>query len=251
MGGPSGGDGARPSWSGRYRTLRRHPTGAQPRATSSATIAGPCQNCRPVSRHATTPAATTARPGHANDRFRPDLEGLRAVAILLVLLVPRPCAGFRWRLRRRRRLLRPLRVPDHRHPRSRPRRHGDDLAGRVLCAPGSSAAPGRGRGTGRDVARLGRPARAGRDRRRRSRRPCGRPVRLQHRIRAAGHRLSAGRPGTLAAPAFLVARRSRSSSTSCGPRCCSWPLDRWGVRIGSWRRSWHRSRSPPWWHRWS
>ena len=56
--------------------------------------------------------ALTAREGGRS--FRPDVEGIRAVAILLVVAVPRRDRRAPRRLRRRRRLLRHLRVPDHR-----------------------------------------------------------------------------------------------------------------------------------------
>src|SRR3990170_4826390 len=84
--------------------------------------------------------------------------------------------------------------------------------------------------------------RAGRDRRRRSRRPGGRPVRLQHRVRAAGHRLPAGRPGTLAAPALLVAlgrgavlppvARAAAPGRSIGGALASGPGDDHGIGHG-------------------
>ena len=57
--------------------------------------------------------------------FRPDIQGLRALAVLLsssTTSAPRPAAG---RVRRRRRLLRHLRLPDHRAaPRARRARPG-------------------------------------------------------------------------------------------------------------------------------
>ena len=53
--------------------------------------------------------------------FRPDIQGLRAIAVsLVVALPPLPVAAAR-RLHRRRRLLRHLRLPDHRPPRTQRR----------------------------------------------------------------------------------------------------------------------------------
>src|SRR3990170_2582051 len=176
-----------------------------PGRPSSATIARPCQNRRPVSRHATTPATTAARAGLANDRFRPDLEGLRAVAILLVLLYHAHVPGF-----------------------------GGGFVGvdvffvisgflitgilvRDLDATGTislGAFYARRSRSPTSLATAWRPA-------------CTSPT--------SGSRC---RPPTTCGPARHPRRsctsgrsRSRSSSTSRGLRCCSWPLDRWGVRI--------------------
>ena len=85
------------------------------------------------------------------DGFRPDIEGLRAVAIVAVLLCHAGRPLLRRRLRRRRRLLRHLRLPHHPPAARRARQDRRHLAAPLLRAPGQAPA-----------AALGRPARLGR-----------------------------------------------------------------------------------------
>ena len=157
-------------------------------------------------RHLVT--ASDVRPAaEPRDGFRPDLEGLRAVAVVLVLLYHAAVPGFSGGyvgvdvffvlsgflitgllLREVRRtgtislptLLRPAGAAPAARLGARPARHGRRLGLHDAAAPG-----------------------AGR-RRRRGRRG---PLRLQHALRLPGHRLPAGRDGAVADPPLLVARR--------------------------------------------
>ena len=160
------------------------------------------------------------RPGSPAS-FRPDVEGLRAVAIVRGPARPcrrRPRGG---RLRRRRRVLRHLGLRDHAGARARARRHGRGVADAVLRAAGEAAdAAGAGgdRHRRRAASLLLAPVRAevvattyGRRR-----------VRDEHA--AVGRRASTTSPPASrpAAPTTSGRSPSRSSSTSPG-RCCCWP----------------------------
>ena len=79
--------------------------------------------------------ALTAREGGRS--FRPDIEGLRAVAILLVVAYHAGIGAGTRRLRRGRRLLRHLRLPHHRAAARRARRPGGSrspASTRAACA---------------------------------------------------------------------------------------------------------------------
>ena len=80
-----------------------------------------------------SPPSTAARPA----RLRPDIQGLRAIAVLLVVAGPSGRVAVRW-VRRRRRVLRDLRLPDHRTAAARARR----VTGGSTCRPSTGAGRG-------------------------------------------------------------------------------------------------------------
>ena len=137
---------------------------------------------------------------------RLDVQGLRAVAVLLVMLahvgVPLLPGGFVGR----RRVLRGLRLPDHRAAAARAGDHRPDPARRVLRPPRATDPPGGDRGAAGDR----------RVRRRHPARLSGR--RGGHRCQVVGalpgqrplrpgrRRLLRAGPGDLTAPALLVPR---------------------------------------------
>ena len=148
--------------------------------------------------------------------LRPEIQGLRAVAVALVVVHHLwPSAAPRW-LRRRRRLLRDLGLPDHRAPAARDRASRPRPARRLLGAA-RAADPARGAARARLRAGGHRPARAG-------------DVLAAVRRRGPRERRSTARTGTsrrrpsTTSPPRTARRRSgtsgrsrpRSSSTSPG-----------------------------------
>ncbi len=140
-------------------------------------------------------------------RFRPDVQGLRAVAVLLVVLFHAGWQPVGWRLRRGRRVLRHLRVRHHRSAPAGTVIVGSDLDPRLLRAalppdhPGGDAGhPGHGHpGLRRARRRLRGPDR--------HRRAVGGGVPGQLPLRLGRHQLPERPAASVAAPELLVAGR--------------------------------------------
>ncbi len=143
----------------------------------------------------------------AQTSFRPDIEGLRAVAVLFVVLFHADLGHCSGRVRRCRRLLRPVGLPDHRAAAPRTPADGHDLSPGVLRAPRPTAAAGGDARPRGHAARLDRPVAATAGTRRRGR--CGGRggLRVEHGLRAPRDRLFRGGAGALTAAPLLVARR--------------------------------------------
>ena len=144
---------------------------------------------------------------HAKSYFRPDIEGLRAIAIGAVLLFHAGVPAADRRLHRRRRLLRHLRLPHHRPARPGVERHRAHRPGRVLRAalPATAASGPLGdRGHGRRL--VLHPLRAALSQRR-PRRCRGRGLRIQYPLRHQCHRLPRRGDRAVTAAALLVAGR--------------------------------------------
>ena len=156
--------------------------------------------------------AETAAP----DTYRPHLDGLRAVAVYLVLLFHAGLERVLGRLHRRRRVLRPVGLPRDAAPAARPRAQRLDPLRPLLLAALPAPAPGRVRRADRDrggvhrdlVDRRGLGRDASRSRPRSSTRPTG----ISSTTRAA--------TSAPTSPPTRCCRsgrsRSRSSSTCCG-----------------------------------
>ncbi len=122
-------------------------------------------------------------------------------------VAPRRCHGRQRRLRRRRRVLRDLGLPDHL---AHDRRIASEPAGidpRLLRAPGPTDPPGRVRGDRGDGPRREMATRADRRPHHCDRRAMGRRVRRELSLNPPGHRLFRDQLTAVAAAAFLVARR--------------------------------------------
>ena len=81
-------------------------------------------------------------PVKRNQRYMPGLDGLRAIAVLAVIAFH---LGFDWAPgghARRRRLLHPQRLPDHRHPAGAAERPRQDQARPLLAGPRPAPAAG-------------------------------------------------------------------------------------------------------------
>ena len=185
----------------------------------------------------TEDSAVPTRPGRApggRDPARPALS--------------RRDPGRRGRLRRRRRLLRPLGVPDHRTPDRGPRATGRISLGRLLRPTRATHPPGGRRRGGQHAARRRAPPVAARRPAGRRRRPRRRPLALQHPLRARRDRLLRGRR-TRRRCCTTGRSRWRSSSTCCG-RSCSWSSPDWDGHASRWRSSpsasWSARSSCPW-----
>ena len=76
-----------------------------------------------------------------DDEFRPDIEGLRAVAVIAVILFHVRLARFSGGFVGRRRVLRALRVPDHPAAAARGRHDRHDLAAPLLGQGGTEVLP--------------------------------------------------------------------------------------------------------------
>ena len=176
--------------------------------------------------------------------FRPDIEGLRAIAILTVLAYHAGPAGA-WRVRGRRRLLRDLRLPHHRAAGRRARPHWlhlvDPVRGQADPAP---AAGGRARAGAHVGGLVVRGARSAPPRHRRRHRGGGRSTSSTGCSPVA--RPTTSRPTCCRRRCSTSGRwRWRSSSTSSG-RCCSsrWPSSCAARAAAWWPSPWARW-SPP------
>ena len=200
------------------------------------------------------PVDTLTRPDLApprtrrqrRDRFRGDIEGLRAVAVVLVVAFHAGVGVVAGGLRRRRRLLRALRLPHHRPARRRARPHRHDLARRLLRPARAAAPPARRRSSSPPPPLatfvLVPPHRP--QGRRRGHRRCGRLGRelaLRRRVDAVH-----GRHRARARCCTSGRSASRSSSTSSG-RCCSCCSRGLGAGAAGRGRSPSAGSRSPWW----
>ena len=151
---------------------------------------------------------------------RADIQGLRAVAVLLVVLGHAGVALPARRVRRRRRVLRPVGLPDHRTPSRRGPLARLGIAGRLLRQASASDPPGRRADAARHERRRVLPPELRPGRRTRSRTACTPARSPPTSTSPSGVSTTSPRANRPRRCCTTGRSRSRSSSTSSGLCCC-------------------------------